>query len=237
MNLIVDSILYGTNEIQFQVKYVKRKTLEISVHPNTSVAIKAPVGTDLGKIRKIISKRAKWIIKQQRYFYQFIPRTPARQYISGETHLYLGKQYRLKIKESNTNSVKLMHGCFHVLVKSQVNSDNVKKILNQWYLKKTALKIKELSEECWCYFKKMSVEKPVLQIRKMKNRWGSLSNRNVLTLNSNLIRASKECIKYVIIHEFCHLKYHGHSVGFYDLLEKLLPNWKKIKYKLEERMA
>ena len=71
----------------------------------------------------------------------------------------------------------------------------------------------------------------------MKTRWGSLSKRETLTLNIDLIRAPKECIEYVIIHELCHLKFHDHSTEFYHLLEKIMPNWKNFKHKLEVNMA
>ena len=89
MSLSEGSIFYGNNKIQFNVSYVERKTLEISVHPNADVVVRAPIGTDFEEIQKIIVRRANWITKQQGYFRQFNPRTPARQYISGETHLYL----------------------------------------------------------------------------------------------------------------------------------------------------
>lgn len=237
MSFSEGSISYGNNEIQFSVYYVERKTLEISVHPNTDVVVKAPIGTDFGEIRNKMIKRARWIIKQQGYFRQFLPRTPTRQYISGETHLYLGKQYRLKIEESNYNSVKLTRGYFQVQVKPEASPDKVKNILNQWYSEKAALKMKELTDECWHYFEGMNLEKPKLQIRKMKTRWGSLSRSKTLTINRDLIKAPKECIKYVIIHEICHLKYHDHNAEFYDLVEKILPNWKKIKHKLEVKMV
>ncbi|MBA7579021.1 hypothetical protein ES708_20887 [subsurface metagenome] len=237
MSLSEGSIFYGNNEIQFSVSYVERKTLEISVHPNADVVVRAPSGADFGEIRKIIFRRAKWITKQQGYFRQFNPRTPARQYISGETHLYLGKQYRLKIEESNFYTVKLTRGFFQVQVKPEDSPDKIKKVLNQWYYEKAALKMKELTDECWRYFEGVDFEKPELQIRKMKTRWGSLSKRETLTLNIDLIRAPKECIEYVIIHELCHLKYNDHSAEFYHLLEKIMPNWKNFKHKLEVQMA
>jgi predicted metal-dependent hydrolase len=96
------------------------------------------------------------------YFRQFEPRTPGRSYVGGETHLYLGKQYRLKISSGDLDSVKLIR---------------------------------------------------------------------------DLIRAPKECIDYVIIHELCHLKYHDHGSEYYRLLEGVLPDWEKRKHKLELALA
>ncbi|MBU4485696.1 MAG: M48 family metallopeptidase, partial [Candidatus Delongbacteria bacterium] len=82
---------------------------------------------------------------------------------------------------------------------------------------------------------KLSIGKeiPKIVVKKMKTRWGSLSQSGILTINIELIKAPKECIDYVITHELCHLKYKDHSPKFYKLLESILPEWKKLKHKLE----
>ncbi|MBU4486260.1 MAG: M48 family metallopeptidase, partial [Candidatus Delongbacteria bacterium] len=71
--------------------------MEISVQPNCSVIVKVPLNTPLDAIEIKLKKRTKWILKQKKYFEQFVPRTPIKQFIGGESHLYLGKNYRLKI--------------------------------------------------------------------------------------------------------------------------------------------
>ena len=88
-------INYGTKDIFFEVLRSKRKTLAIEVHPDSSVQIIAPEHSSISDIEQKVAKRANWITKQQKYFDQFLPRTPAREYVSGETHYYLGKSYRL----------------------------------------------------------------------------------------------------------------------------------------------
>ena len=75
----------------------RRKTLEIAVEPDASVVIAAPQDATLDAIEAKLRKRAAWVTRQQRYFAQFLPRTPERRFIAGETHLYLGRQYRLKV--------------------------------------------------------------------------------------------------------------------------------------------
>lgn len=77
---------------------------------------------------------------------------------------------------------------------------------------------------------------PKLQIKTMKTRWGSLSKGGILTLNSNLIQAPKDCIQYVITHEICDIEHHNHSPEFYKLLASRMPDWEKRKQKLEEAL-
>jgi len=89
---------YGKTTINYQVKFADRKTLKINVHPDKSIETIAPIGTSLQAIAQKVEKRARWIVEQQRFFDAFLPRTPIRQYLSGETHKYLGKQYLLKTR-------------------------------------------------------------------------------------------------------------------------------------------
>lgn len=234
MSLSSGVVLYGKDNIEFEIVYSERKTLEISVHPNKSIVVKAPAGSDYEHIQKTISKRAGWINRQVLFFEQFYPRTPERLYVGGETHLYLGKRYRLKIFAADKNEIKMIQGFFHASVKDWSSPDTVRSLMNEWYANKAKEKFNELFEKRWPAFAKMSLSKPIIKIRQMKRRWGSLSVKGTLTLNENLICAPKDCIDYVITHELCHLKHNDHGKEFYRLLSKILPDWEKRKKKLEQ---
>jgi len=101
------SIQFGSKKIDFQVEYSNRKTLGITVTPDLDVLVKAPVDSSIEKIKEKLLKKAAWIIKQQSFFLSFQSKTPERRYIGGETHLYLGRQYLLKIEPSKKDTVKL----------------------------------------------------------------------------------------------------------------------------------
>lgn len=228
---------FAKETIAYNVLYADRKTMEIAVHPDNMVIIKAPVGTDIVEIQRRVAKRASWIKRQLDYFRQFEPRTPGRRYVGGETHLYLGKQYRLKISSGELDSVKLVRGHFQIVIKGSVIPDKVKSLMEGWYANKAADRFRESYDRNWPYFEKLSLEKPRIQVRRMQKRWGSLSKGGILTLNPDLIRAPKECIDYVITHELCHLQCHDHGPGFHKLLEKVMPDWEKRKHRLEMALA
>ena len=230
MDSEVQAVKYGRQTIEYQLVYANRKTLEIAVHPDTKIVVKAPNGSNKQLIKEKVRKKARWIFKQILYFSQFIPKTPARQYINGETHLYLGRRYRLRIKKGDDNRVKLKRGYFEV---ETCNCEDARGILEGWYLKKARLKFTELFENRWANFKAKTSDKPNLKIRKMEKRWGSLSKNLTLTLNPELIKAPKECVDYVIVHELCHLIHQNHNSEFYRLLEDELPDWERRKYRLE----
>jgi predicted metal-dependent hydrolase len=101
------AIQFGSRTIDFRLEYSDRKSLGITVTPEMEVLVKAPTDTSIEKVKEKIRKKAPWIIKQQSFFLSFQPKTPKRKYIGGETHLYLGRQYRLQIQIGKEESVKL----------------------------------------------------------------------------------------------------------------------------------
>lgn len=231
------SVVYGQKTIDFSLLYCERKTMEIAVHPDCTVVVKAHAQSDITLIEKKVIKRARWILKQLNYFKQFDPKTPDRCYVNGETHLYLGKQYRLKFAQGPENSIKLSRGFFHITYRSESTPTATKKLLYRWYSEKAQLQFVESMERCWQKLNGLGIGKPKLSIKRMQKRWGSVSDKGTVTLNTDLIRAPKECIDYVVTHELCHLKYHDHSTEFYKLLDSVIPGWEKIKHKLELSMV
>lgn len=230
------SIEYGGVAIPFLLSYRPRKSLQISVHPDGSVAVKAPLYVDREQVLQRVYRRARWIEKQIRYFAQFEPRTPKRRFVGGESHLYLGRKYRLKIERAEEDRVRLKHGYFYVQSRD-TKPMCIATLLNQWYMDKARAYFPKVFDGCWQHPQNKGKCQPVLKIRDMKTRWGSLSSRGNMTLNLQLIKAPRECIEYVIIHELCHLSYHNHGADFYKLLDSMMPDWVKRKHKLEITLA
>jgi len=231
------SFFYGQKTITYNLFFNNRKTLEIAVHPDTAVVVRAPLDSEISLIERKILKRARWILKQIRYFQQFSPKTPERCYVNGETHLYLGKQFRLNVTQGQENSVKLTRGIFNVTCLEKPTPEIIKKMMQDWYLQKATSQFDKSLIRCFAKFDGLNLSMPPISIKRMQKRWGSLSKKGALTLNSDLIKAPWECIDYVVTHELCHLKHHDHSAKFYQLLDSLMPEWKKIKHKLELHMS
>jgi len=230
-------LVWGGRTIDYTLLYCDRKTMEIAVCPDSSVVVKAPFDASKELVEKKLTKRARWIIRQKNYFGQFNPKTPVRSYVSGETHLYLGRQYRLKILQGSENSIRLTRGYFSVTTRDVTNSDMTRKLLEAWYLEKAREQFNKSLERCLLKLKDHAVPGPHLSIRRMQKRWGSLSDKGTMTLNRDLIRAPRECIDYVVTHELCHLICRDHSPEFYSLLESVIPGWEKVKHRLELGMA
>ena len=229
---------YGSNRIYYRLDRRSRSTLEIAVEPDMTISVAAPIEACLEDIEKKLKKRANWIVRQQSYFKQFIPRTPERKYVGGETHLYLGRQYRLKVERGLVDSVRYYRGQIFVFTTRPKNNEHTKKLVQSWYKDRAKLKLHERLEACCNRFAKPHEVQPIsVSIRALKQRWGSMSPSGQLTLNRRLIEAPTDAIDYVITHELCHIREAHHGRAFFDYLTEVMPDWQKRKQHLERVLA
>jgi len=231
---MIDSIQFGSKKIVFNLEFSERKTLGISISPELKISVKAPIDVPLEKVKERIKKRATWIMKQQSFFLSFHPKMPERRYVSGETHLYLGRQYQLKVMIGKKNEVKYKGRFIEVITRDKIKT---KGLVLLWYREKAKDKFAEIAEPLIQRFKKYKIEPKEIYIQEMPTRWGSCTKSGKIILNPELIKAPKGCIEYVIIHELCHLVYHNHTQKFIDLQSKEMPDWEKWKSQLEKLLA
>ena len=183
------SVTYGDFQIAFRLVRRDRKTLAISGNPDAGIEVIAPMDAPLEKVFERVRKRAPWIQRQQRFFTQFQPRTPERQFVSGETHLYLGRQYNLKVVPDNQQQVKLYRG--RLIVQSlKPKQRNVTRVLvEQWYRERAQAKFRERLALCQRRFSKPEDFEPAgLVIMQLRQRWGSMTPTRKLILNRFLIQ-------------------------------------------------
>lgn len=227
-------VIYGTITITYHVRFSERKTLGITVTPEGKVVLNAPIDTTREKIEEKLLVRAGWIVKQQLYFRSFGERSPQRQYISGESHYYLGKQYMLRVTEGRPNSAKYKGRYFEVVCTPK---SKAAELMKEWYRERAKAKFSDIAEPIIARFAKYGVAPSSLYIQEMENRWGSCTPKGKIILNTELIKSPKPCIEYVITHELCHLIHRDHTKAFFELLETEMPDWKRWKDKLERFMS
>ncbi len=231
--MTMPSFRYGDKVYEYAIHFLESRKKSISIHvlPDASVEVKAPAHTKPQKIDETMKKRARWVARHVDQTQQNLAQVLPREYISGETHFYLGRRYVLKIVRSELEQVKLIRGRFVVECRSP-SKDRVRELLEAWY-----------KEHAHAVFKRRLVsvaadiqwiqKAPPITVREMKKQWGSCSPKGRISLNWNLVKASMDCIDYVITHELCHLKEHNHSKQFYTLMDKHYPEWGPVKAKLD----
>jgi len=216
------------NNIQIIKKDIKNITLKVK--PTCEVILTAPLLTTDEHIEYILKKRKDWINKKVA-FYQENYKPQIKEYVSGENVKYLGKNYRLKIIQSDDECVKLQRGYIQIFIKNKSDLERKKKLLNDWYYRRAESYFEKIIAK---YSSIVNVNVQNIRIRQMKTRWGSCNSaKSYINLNSELIKKPSNAIEYVIFHELAHLIHPNHSREFYNYLSTYMPDWKKRKERLE----
>ena len=216
---------YGTTRIPFLLKRTIRKTLSIEVGADGTVQVTAPQDATEHDIRWKVEKRGSWILRQQRELAKLPPPLPERQYVSGESWRYLGRQHRLRVLLGDTEGVRVTRGELLVTV---LDPERTQKILDRWLRARAQAVLSERLTVCLEHISHFGVQHSgEFSLRLMKTQWGSCTRLGRLTFNPRLIQAPRDCIDYVILHELCHLKEFNHSAAYYQLLGRVLPDWKR----------
>lgn len=229
------SIRYGDTKIAFTTRWVcnDQRRVKIDVLPDGEVRVDAPDSASSDEVVAAVRKRARWIWQQLEALRERRRHVLPREYVSGESHLYLGRRHLLKVQvapEVNPG-VRLWRGKLEVFV-TQRDPLAVSRLLDAWYRDRAqevfATRLTEIVERIgWL---KVS---PSFRLLRMRTQWGSCSAKGVLVLNPELVKAPRICVEYVLAHELCHLVEHNHSPKYYKLLGKLMPDWQARKVELD----
>lgn len=228
------TIEFGSRKILYRLHRADRKRLRIVVSPELTVDIFAPRPATDEELQEAITKKAPWVARTLDKLEGYHPLPTPKNYLSGETFMYLGRQYRLKVESGFRQPAKLLGRFLHVWVEDKSDIQSVKKSVEAWYRKRAHEAMDRYLEKCQVVASRHGVPKPSLVIRTMRRRWGSCSPSGRITLNTSLVKVPVQCIEYVIMHELCHLKNHNHSRVFYSLLTRCLPDWRQRKEALDK---
>ncbi len=228
---------YGTQTIGYTLSYAERRTLTIRVHPDLRVTAVAPIGALPEEVDARVARRAPWILRRLRQYETYLPHLPERQYVSGETHRYLGRQVRLKVVEGTPEGVVLGRNIIQAVVRDRGDRDHIRALVLGWYRERAEAVLPERLAASLPRVQALGVlrlpgETPRLVIRAMSARWGSATAPGRVTLNVKLIQMPVPCIDYVILHELCHLAQANHSPEYYRLLDRALPDWRARRERL-----
>jgi len=230
------SFRYGDELIRFRVRaQPARKAQRIAIHiePDGSVVVDAPQDADAAAVRAAVQRRAAWISPRVAAIHQRLAHAPPREHVSGESLLYMGRRYQLKVvADAPRHGSVRMRGAHIEVAVARPDAPQVHAMLDAWY----ALRAREvMASRLGAVAAPLRWVRalPPLRFRAMKHQWGNCSPAGRLTLNPHLVKAPRECIDYVILHELCHLKEHNHGPRFHRLLDARMPGWREVKKRLD----
>lgn len=224
--------IFGSFVYCYDLIVQDRKTLSLTVTPDMRICVKCPHNTAEERVEQFLKKKWFWLQKQLHFFGKHQRKAYVKEYVSGESFHYLGRQHQLIVKRGAEDKVSLLRGVLMVQTTKAV-SDNkyVQKLVTKWFDQRRNYVFAERFEEMKKRFDYKHM--PALSVRDMKKRWGSFANKEKIILHPKLIHVSKDCIDYVIVHELCHMRFKNHDKKFFTFLEEKYPKWEKVKSKLE----
>lgn len=233
--MTIATLRYGDRETNYHVAPTERLTTKIliHVHPDGIVEVETPPNREPTIIQAAVQKRARWIFENIDSAKHARAYALPREYVGGETHFYLGRRYRLLVREDRTvpSSVKLVRGTIEIVAPVSDRAA-IRRRLRQWYLDRAQNYFRRRLDQIIASLDWLSVTPP-MKLVAMEHQWGSCSPTGSIHLNPALIRAPRHCIDYVLLHELCHLREHNHSKKFYALLARHDPHWVDTKAELD----
>ena len=222
-------VQYGTKELEFKIEFRNRDTMSISVEPPNNILVVAPTGTPEENIKEIVKSRGKWIVQKLFEFRNIDAKRVNREFVNGESFMYLGRNYSLQIHVDDTLQnnfkVKLFRGKFHVYVKEK-SDEIIKQAMETWYREKTEEQIRKRIKYYQKYFEKKPSD---IKVKEQKKRWASCTSKNELLFNWRCGMAKATAIDYIVVHEMCHMYYKNHSQEFWDLVASVISDYESRK--------
>lgn len=219
---------YNNQAFEYTITYSARKSIEIRIEPSGILKIKAPKGTKQEYINRILEKKGSWIENKVQLIIDR-GKVTKRHFSTGEKIFYLGDEIDLTVHRHDINQVKInkLNGELVMTIPAKMHTEEIKVYLEQFY-KQT---LKSIIIERIPHFSNQLHHTPnKITIRNQKTRWGSCSSSGNLNFNYRLLMAPGEVIDYIIVHELCHLEHMNHSKAFWNLVEKMMPD-----YRLKEK--
>lgn len=218
-----------SKNLEYELVRSKIKNMYILIR-NGKVIVKAPNNISENRIRNFINSKEEWINKKLKEFEK--KSFKEKSYVSGEVFKVLGNDYILNIEYGDFEkaSVNLNNGYINICVSENCETAKIKELIEKMYYK-IALMIVDKSVNMWKNILKIAPD--VVVIKKLKTAWGKCNSKRKITINPDLMKYDQRVIDYVVLHEFCHLRYMNHSKDFWNMVGKFMPDYKDLKKELK----
>jgi predicted metal-dependent hydrolase len=199
-----------------------RRSIALEIQSDGNLVIRAPRHVSHSFIQKLLRKKQQWIIEKQQILRERQSKATPKQYVQGEEFYYLGKSYKLDIKDSFSVPIDFNSG-FRISARYK---DNIKELIKQWYRQQA----KKIIPQCVKQIADShSFEFTNIKITSAEKRWGSCTGKKTLNFSWRIIMLPPDIIEYIVLHELAHLKELNHSKNFWLEVKQMLPDYKKRK--------
>ena len=219
------TLAYGRTTIPYRIERAGRRvSVAITVDAADGVVVRAPADLDRARIEALVRRKAAWIVRQSRRFEDLLPHQAEREFVSGETFWYLGRQHRLRVEavEEGPARVALVQGRLVVRAPARggtVAAETVREALRSWYRRRAEL---YLAPRLARWAAKLGVPVPPLLVREPPKRWGSCDAAGRVRINWRVMQVAPRLVDYVLAHELVHLEHRQHDAEFWARLGEVM---------------
>jgi hypothetical protein len=230
-------VQFGQSVLVYRVRRTNRtKTVSIAVVPGQGIVVTAPLRATEQRLNELVRRKGAWALQRLKRQSDLPPPLPVREFVSGETYKYLGRQYRLKVEPSSgVGSVRLHGATLTLAVKAGVpdpeRASAARRALIQWYRQRAK---EYLTRRASLWAEKLDLTQPRIIITEPAKRWGSASKDGTLRINWRVIQAPAMLVDYVLVHELVHLIHEHHGREFWAAVGRLMPDYEDRKKRLRE---
>jgi len=229
MNIAETSeIQYGATRIEYGIRRSdRRKTVSVAVDPVEGVLITAPPDVSVSRLDQVVHGKAQWIVERLRKAEDTDDILPPREFISGESYMYLGRHYRLKVlPRKEPDETRLERGWLVVQVARSLEEEDrsnfVRDQIVSWYRTHAEQRLRERVSK---WFRQVGAEPATVLVKDQQKRWGSCDSKGNLRFNWRIIQAPMRLVDYVVVHELVHLVHKDHTSEYWAMLGRIMPDY------------
>jgi len=228
-------VQFGRTLLAYQIRRSQRRaTVSIAVVPTEGLVVTAPVKATTQRLDDLVRQKGAWIAQRLKHQEELPPALPEREFVSGETFKYLGRQYRLRVKVGATGGQVRLHGPYLNLILDKAlpasqRTPRARQTLVEWYRAKAR---EYLSRRAALWAAKLGLPSPRIVVAEPPKRWGSTTKNGTLRINWRVLQCPVSLVDYVLAHELVHLIHEDHSRVFWAALGAIMPDYEERKKRL-----
>jgi predicted metal-dependent hydrolase len=227
------TVRLGDAAVEYELYRSPRRTLGITVTYRGELRVTAPTPATAEQIERVLLRRQAWILRQMRETAALPAEMPEKEWVSGESHWYLGRQYRLRVRAAGVAGVRLMGRYFEVGIADPSDRRKVREVMARWYLTRARDVCQRRMRHIADTIPSLALDSPPpLIVRSIRLRWGSCSPGGRILMNVDAVKLPVGCIDYLLVHELCHLRHPRHDRAFWRYLGRCMPDWASRQRKL-----
>ena len=233
-NITIRTVSVGGQTLEYTLERKRVKNINLRVRKDGSVYASAHPSVPAERVDAFVMAKEPLIRKAQTRFREREQKAPEPMaYVTGEEILVQGQPFTLDVRRAENDRVFADGTRLILEMKDPLDTAKARRLVDGFLDQMCREVFGKIAGEIYPVFQKLGVPMPEIRIRRMKSRWGScMPGKGVITLNKQLLAAPRECVEYVVLHEFCHFIHPNHSKQFYDLLSAIMPDWKVRKQRL-----